>query len=70
MNIYLMLMAWVVFFTIIGFVVGCLWLCCCNPLTEKSSAGGDYVVLPQGENNGDILPQGDNNGDSDDSDKG
>ena len=61
MNIYLMLMAWVVFFTIIGFVVGCLLLCCCNPFTDKSSSDGDYDLLPQGE---------DNDGDNDGNDKG
>jgi len=40
----MMFMAVAFVLTIVGFVVGCLWLCCCDPRSEK-----EYDSLPQND---------------------
>ena len=40
MHYYLFLMSIVIIFSIIGFIVGCLWLCCCNPFIADGEKAG------------------------------
>ena len=56
MSVYLGLMAIVIFFTIICFIVGCLWLCCCNPFVPEK----DGIVTTTGNNQKKNTPRNEN----------